>query len=255
VILLDGVWKSYGETVALREVSFTVGPGEVCVLTGPSGAGKSTLLRMLYAAERADAGRVEVAGHDLASLARARIPRLRREVGVVFQDFKLLADRSVRENVAIALEIRHVRRREVRRRVDAALSAVGLLPRGEARVRHLSGGEQQRVAVARAVVGEPEIVLADEPTGNLDPDRASELLMLFETLRRRGTTMIVATHDPGVICFAAAHGWRRVRLDAGTVVDLGDEVVPELLNVEATAPEEERGGNVIPIDSLRAGRK
>ena len=237
MISFEGVWKSYGETAALRDASFSVGRGEVALLTGPSGAGKSTLLRILYAAERADRGVAKIAGYDLSKLKRKTIPYLRRTVGVVFQDFKLLDNRSVRENVAIALEIRSVPMKEIRLRVDAALAAVGLLGRGDVAASHLSGGEQQRVAVARAVVGHPEIVLADEPTGNLDPDRSRELLMLFETLRGRGATMIIATHDPEVMKFAVAHDWRRIRLSEGSVVDgieeTGRDKKGELVRMEA----------------------
>jgi cell division transport system ATP-binding protein len=221
VILVSGVWKRYGEVVALRDATFAVGAGEVVVVTGASGAGKTTLLRLLYAAERPDAGQVVVAGHDLARIRRRHVPYLRRSVGVVFQDFKLLADRSVRENVAVALEIRKVPRREMRLRIDSALAAVGLLGRAEVAVGRLSGGEQQRTAVARAIVGEPAIVIADEPTGNLDPELATQLLELFDALRAHGTTMVVATHDPEVIYFALSHAWRQVRLEAGTVVGDG----------------------------------
>ena len=224
MIAFDGVWKSYGETVALRDVSFAVNRGEVAVMTGHSGAGKSTLLRILYAAERIDRGKAVVAGFDLLALRRKNVAQLRRAVGVVFQDFKLLGDRTVRENVGIALEIRSVPKREIRLRVDASLAAVGLLGRGDVGVSHLSGGEQQRVAVARAVVGEPEVILADEPTGNLDPDRSRELLLLFETLRLRGGTMIIATHDPEVVRFGLAHEWRRIRLSEGAILDDPDEV-------------------------------
>ena len=181
MISVVGVWKSFGDAAALRDASFELGRGEVVVLTGPSGAGKSTLLRLLYGAERADRGKVNVAGYDLSRVPRKEIPFLRRTVGVVFQDFKLLENRTVRENVDVALEIREVPRKEMRARVDAALNSMGLLDCADVRVARLSGGEQQRVAVARAVVGEPEILLADEPTGNLDPAQSKELLQLFES--------------------------------------------------------------------------
>ena len=225
MISFDGVWKHYGETVALRDASFQVNRGEAALLTGHSGAGKSTMLRILYAAEPPDRGKAMMAGYDLSRLKRQVVPYLRRTVGVVFQDFKLLGDRTVREKVGIALEIRGVKKREIRMRVDATLAAVGLLGRGDVVAQHLSGGEQQRVAIARAVVGEPEIVLADEPTGNLDPDRSREILGLFETLRLRGATMIIATHDPEVVRFGLAHGWRRIRLADGGVVDLPDDAL------------------------------
>ena len=215
MILLDGVWKSFGDSVALRDASFQLGRGEVALLTGLSGAGKSTLLRILYAAERADRGRVVVAGFDLSRLRRKAIPYLRRCVGVVFQDFKLLPDRTVRENIAIALEIRDVPRREVRFRVDAVMAAVGLLGvRGDQNVERLSGGEQQRVAVARAIVGEPEIVLADEPTGNLDSKSGEAVMQMLEELHAGGSTICIATHDPRYI----ARTTRRIYLFDGRVV-------------------------------------
>src|SRR5439155_12456076 len=137
----EGVWQHYGETTALRDTSFQVNRGEAALLTGHSGAGKSTLLRVLYAAERADRGKVLIAGYALSRPRRSLIPQLRRTIGVVFQDFKLLGDRTVRENVAIALEIRGVPKKEIRLRVDAALAAVGLLGRGDVNAAHLSGGE------------------------------------------------------------------------------------------------------------------
>jgi cell division transport system ATP-binding protein len=241
VITFVGVWKSYGETVALRDASFQVERGQATLLTGPSGAGKSTLLRILFAAEHIDRGHADIAGYDLTRLRRATVPQLRRTVGVVFQDFKLLGHRSVRENVGVALEIRGVPERDVRLRVDAALAAVGMLPRGDMPAERLSGGEQQRVAVARAVVGDPEVVLADEPTGNLDPERSRELLTLFEALRVRGTTILMATHDPEVIRFGLASSWRRIRLAAGSVVDVPDDAV--------SGPTVDGKGNLVQLEA------
>ncbi len=219
MIRLERVTKRYGDVVALREVDLALAKGEVALLTGPSGAGKSTLLKLLFAAERADAGHVRVAGRDVSRLRRSAIPFLRRNIGVVFQDFKLLRDRSARDNVAVAMEILGMAPREAGQRAAVALDAVGLGGKEGQRVDRLSGGEQQRVAIARAIVATPEILLADEPTGNLDPERALDLLELFDLLRGRGVTMIVATHDPDVIAFGASRGWRRVRLEAGRVLE------------------------------------
>ena len=247
MITFDGVWKSYGETVALRDASFTVGRGEAALLTGPSGAGKSTLLRILYAAEEIDRGGARIAGFDLTRMRRRSIPQLRRTIGVVFQDFKLLGNRTVRENVAVALEIRGVREKDLRMRVDAALAAVGLLGRGDVVVAHLSGGEQQRVAVARAVVGNPEVVLADEPTGNLDPDRSRELLTLFETLRLRGATLILATHDPEVVRFGGSLGWRRIALRSGAVVPVDPDNDP-LTSPPAPTDGPGRKGSLVKLE-------
>ena len=219
VIELYEVWKQYGDLVALRDVSLKVAPGEVVMLSGPSGAGKSTLLRLLYASERADRGIVKVGGRDVGKLRHSAIPFLRRNIGVVFQDFKLLRDRSTGENVSIAVEVLGLSRREARDKTELALGAVGLGGRFDTPVARLSGGEQQRVAIARAIVATPEIVLADEPTGNLDPDRAGDLLELFDRQRGRGVTVVIATHDPDVVAFGAGRGWRRVMLDEGFVIE------------------------------------
>jgi cell division transport system ATP-binding protein len=179
MIVLDGVWKSYAGAPALRGVSLAVQRGEALLLTGPSGAGKTTLLRLIFAADYADRGELAVAGRSLRRLRPSSIPYLRRNIGVVFQDFKLLSDRTALENVGVTLDILGLPAREVRERAQAALEAVGLGTRASCRAGTLSGGEQQRVAVARALVGEPAILLCDEPTGNLDPAQTHALLDLL----------------------------------------------------------------------------
>jgi cell division transport system ATP-binding protein len=220
VIQFDGVWKTFAGQPALKGVSLRVADGDAVLLTGPSGAGKSTLLRLVFAAERPDRGELAVAGRNLARLSDASIPYVRRNIGVVFQDFKLLGERSARDNVAMPLEILGLGKRDVIARTDAALEAVGLAGRAQARAASLSGGEQQRVAVARAIVGEPAILLCDEPTGNLDPQRARELLELLDAIHQRGTTLLIATHDPVVVDFGVAHGWRCARLVEGELLDV-----------------------------------
>ncbi len=219
-IRLDGVWKSYVGEPARRGVSLEIGAGDAILLTGPSGAGKSTLLRLVFAADRADRGEIYVAGRNIARMSRGSIPFLRRNIGVVFQDFKLLPHWTALQNVAVALEILELPRADVRRRAVDCLAAVGLGHRMNTLAGRLSGGEQQRVAVARALVGEPAIVLCDEPTGNLDPDRARELLTLIEEIHLRGTTLIVATHDPAVVDFGVGRSWRRARLVDGELIDI-----------------------------------
>jgi cell division transport system ATP-binding protein len=221
MFILDRVTKRYGrhgEVLALADVSLGIGENDVVLLTGPSGAGKTTLLRLMFAAERPDEGRVLLLGRDIGKLRRSSIPFLRRNVGVVFQDFKLLPDRSALDNVAIALEIRALPRRAIRDRAADALAAVGLAWKLDVAPRQLSAGEQQRVAIARALVGEPAILLADEPTGNLDPGLAQDLLELLADVHRRGTTIVIATHDREVMATGARLGWRQVRLEAGKVV-------------------------------------
>jgi cell division transport system ATP-binding protein len=220
MIVLEEVTKRYGrrgETVALEDVSLTVEEGAFVLLTGPSGAGKSTLLKLCFAAERPDAGRVLLFGRDISRLRRSSIPYLRRNIGVVFQDFKLLNDRSILENVALALEIRALPRRLMRDKAADALAAVGLAWKLDARPQILSAGEQQRVAIARALVGEPALLLADEPTGNLDPDLTRDLLVLFADVHRRGTTIVLATHDLTIMMAGERGGLTRAHLTAGRI--------------------------------------
>ncbi len=220
MIHLLNVTKTFGpEVVALRDVTLRVARGELVLITGPSGAGKTTLLRTIFAAERPDAGQILVAGRNVSRLRRSAVPYLRRNIGVVFQDFKLLAKQTPLTNVAIALEIRGLGRKQVRQRGLEALAAVGLEGRAveRTRVSALSGGEQQRVAIARALVGEPAILLADEPTGNLDPERSHDILDLLDQIARRGTTVLLATHDPMVVQNATCT--RVLRLEDGRLVD------------------------------------
>ena len=222
MINLEGVTKRYGrhgEVVALDDVTLEIAEGDFLLLTGPSGAGKTTLLRLLFAAERPDQGRVLLFRRDLRKLRRASIPYLRRNIGVVFQDFKLLPDVTALDNVAVALEIRALPRGEIRQRAADALASVGLAQKIDVAPRRLSAGEQQRVAIARAVVGEPAILLADEPTGNLDADLTRDLLVLLADVHRRGTTVVLATHDLEVVSFGLQQKWRRVHLDHGRVVE------------------------------------
>ncbi len=184
---------------ALSGVSFHLEQGEMAFLTGRSGAGKSTLLKLIALIERASTGQVLVGGQNLAKLARRRIPELRRRIGVVFQDHRLLFDRTVYHNVALPLVIAGFTHQETAKRVRAALDKVGLLHREKAYPVTLSGGEQQRVGLARAVVNRPSLLLADEPTGNLDPELSREVFGLFRAFNQVGVTVLVATHDLSLI--------------------------------------------------------
>ena len=200
MILFDRVSKRYAEGHdALREISIDIGRDEMVFLTGHSGAGKSTLLRLIMLMDRPTRGKLLVDGSDLAKVGSRAIPRHRREIGVVFQNHQLLFDRSVFDNVALPLVIAGYDQREVGRRVRAALDKVGLLARERALPITLSGGEQQRVGIARAVVGRPKILLADEPTGNLDPALSADVMQLFEEFNRVGVTVLIASHDLGLI--------------------------------------------------------
>jgi cell division transport system ATP-binding protein len=215
VIRLYHVVKSYGDRDALRDVSFHVEKGELVYLTGPSGAGKSTLLKMLYGAERPTTGKVMIGGTDIAQLPQSQMPLVRRNVGVVFQDFKLLPLRTVAANVALALEVIGGSPEQIRRRVPAVLNIVGLKGREDSLAGVLSGGEQQRVAIARAIVNDPAILLADEPTGNLDGSMAVEVMEILQAINLRGTTVVVATHDIGLM---DRFPKRKLRLEAGRAV-------------------------------------
>lgn len=200
MISFERVSKRYDNSHdALREVSFSIDPEELVFLTGHSGAGKSTLLRLIMLMERPSRGRVVVGGADLSKFSRRNIPRHRQSIGVVFQNHKLLMDRPVYDNVALPLQIAGFEYRDIDRRVNAALDKVGLLDRVQAMPMSLSGGEQQRVGIARAVVGRPAILLADEPTGNLDPQLSAEIMQLFVDFSQVGVTVLIASHDLALI--------------------------------------------------------
>ncbi len=200
MIQLFNVCKAYQrDQNVLSDVTLKVDKGEFVYLTGPSGAGKSTLLKLLYCAERPTRGQILINGRNITRYGPARIPYLRRNLGIIFQDFKLLKRRTIFENVAFPLEIRGCKRFEISKKVYQALKNVGLEHRLNHHPLQLSGGEQQRVAVARALVVDPLILLADEPTGNLDPDVTLDIMELFKKANSRGTTIIMATHDRGLI--------------------------------------------------------
>jgi len=213
VIQARRVSKTYARGVqALRDVSLAVEKGEFVFLTGPSGAGKSTLLRLLLCQERPSSGELVVAGRDLASLSAREVQDYRRTIGFVFQDFKLVGRRTVYENVAMVLRATGTPEHVERRRAMQVLQGVGLQHRATAFPPELSGGEQQRIAVARALVNNPVLVFADEPTGNLDPDLALDVRNLFREMNARGTTVLVATHDRELI---RRVGRRTVALEHG----------------------------------------
>lgn len=218
ILMFDDVHKAYRADVpVLKGLNTRIARGEFVFITGPSGAGKSTFLRMIYAAERVDQGRILFLGRDVCRLSKDSVPFLRRNIGVVFQDFKLVPNWTVFQNVAVALEVLGMSPRIIRRRVGEALERVGLSGRGAERAEALSGGEQQRVAVARAIVPEPALILADEPTGNLDPQLAVDILGLLEDIHETGVTVVFATHDRSLLDIRP----RRVMvLDEGRVTDV-----------------------------------
>ncbi len=196
MIEFKNVSKTYEDTgvKALDNVSFHIDKGEFVFLVGPSGAGKSTLTKLLIKEETPNQGDVFVNGFELNTLEKKRIPYLRRSIGMVFQDFRLLPNKTVYENVAFAMQVIGASRSEIRRSVPNVLSLVGLAHKARMKPNQLSGGEQQRVSLARALVNKPPVIIADEPTGNLDPDTANEIMQLLVEINKRGTTMIVATH-------------------------------------------------------------
>ena len=222
MIRFENVGKRYpAGREALSGVSFRLEKGEMAFLTGPSGAGKSTVLKLVALIERPTRGTVLVGNQNTSRIPRRRIPLFRRRIGIVFQDHKLLNDRTVFDNVALPLLIASLRRRELERRVRAALDQVGLLEYEKHSPLSLSTGEQQRVGIARAVASRPELVIADEPTGNLDPDLSLDIMRLFERFNKVGVTLLIATHDLELID-KLQH--RRLRLDHGKVVDEPDAV-------------------------------
>jgi cell division transport system ATP-binding protein len=200
LVELRGVSKTYPNgTVALRDVNLKLDKGEFVFLVGPSGSGKSTLVKLLLKEEDATEGEVYVNGYDVTSMTRQEIPFLRRSLGVVFQDFRLLPNKTVYENVAFAMIITEALPKEIRRQVPMALALVGLSRKANMYPNQLSGGEQQRVALARALVNNPALLIADEPTGNLDPETSWEIMKLLSEINHRGTTVIVATHEKSIV--------------------------------------------------------
>lgn len=217
MITFERVSKRYeGGIKALQDVSFHLEKGEMAFLTGHSGAGKSTLLRLVLLLERASGGKVSVNGRPLDSIASRHAPRVRRQIGMIFQDHKLLSEKSVFDNVALPLMIAGLRYAEIGKRVRAALDMVGLLKREKDRPQSLSGGEQQRVGIARAIVARPPILLADEPTGNLDPELSQGLFDLFAHLNAQGVTVLIASHDLALI---RTMGRRVLVLSGGRLAD------------------------------------
>ena len=213
MIRFSHVVKEYPRTgLALQDVTFRVNKGEFAFLTGPSGAGKSTILRLVIVEETPTAGEVRVSGSLTSGLPRAEIPRLRRKIGVVFQDFRLLPHLSAFDNVALPLRIAGRPEGQIRADVGEMLRWVGLAKQSSARPAELSGGEQQRVAIARAVIGRPSLLLADEPTGNLDEAQAERLMQLLKEMNRLGTTVVVATHNDALV---ARHPAPALRLSRG----------------------------------------
>ncbi len=217
MIKFDHVSKQYpGGQEALSEISFELAKGEMAFVTGHSGAGKSTLLKLILAIEKSSDGLVLVDDINLNRLPRRQIPYHRRKIGTVFQDHQLLPDRSVFENVALPLQISGFQARDAQRRVRAALDKVGLLKKERLLPAMLSGGEQQRVGIARAVVNRPSIILADEPTGNLDPELSAEVMKVFEQFKNVGVSLLVASHD---ISLVAELNYRTLTLDMGELIE------------------------------------
>jgi len=195
MIQFINVSKSYDTDIILKDISFTIEKGELAFVTGPSGVGKTTLLRLIYCAERPDEGDIITAGWDLRKLKQSTIPFLRRNVGIVFQDFRLLLNKTVFENVALALRIHDMHPKEIKEHVNGVLKEVRLKHKENVFPHHLSGGEQQRVVIARAMVSKPTVLLADEPTGNLDSETSIAIMNLFRGINTKGTTVLIATHN------------------------------------------------------------
>ena len=216
MIKFESVTKAYrSDSVALRDANVDINKGEFVFLVGPSGSGKSTFMRLVNKSERPEEGRIFVAGKDIGELPGYKVPYLRRNIGAVFQDFKLLPNKTVSENVAFALEAIGRPRHVVRTQVPAILDLVGLSKKSENFPHELSGGEQQRVSIARAFVNRPLILLADEPTGNLDPATSVGIMKLLDRINRTGTTVVMATHDRGIVVTIRR---RVIELDRGRIV-------------------------------------
>ena len=219
MIVFDNVVKTYDTgTEALRGVSMEIQDGEFVFLVGPSGSGKSTIIKLITGELHPTSGCVEVNGYHLEKIKKREIPFLRRTVGVVFQDFRLIPNKTVYENVAFAMRVIGAREKEIRKRVPYILELVGLEDKGRRHPGELSGGEQQRVAIARALINNPSMIIADEPTGNLDPERSFEIMLLLEEINNLGTTVLVVTHEKELV---EQFTKRVIAIDGGLVVSDG----------------------------------
>ena len=215
MIKLNNVTKSYGNIKALDNVSVEINAGEMDLIVGASGAGKSTLMKLLYQEEKPDNGQIIIGNIDVSSLSHTKVPYLRRRMGIIFQDFKLLPNKTAFENVAYALRGLGAEEYEIQKRVSGALKLVGLLERAFNLPSELSGGEQQRVGIARAIVQGPPLVIADEPTGNLDPATSYDIFSLLEKIAQRGTTILISTHNQELV---KKFGKRVITLDKGQII-------------------------------------
>lgn len=216
MIEMYGVTKVYpGGQVALKDISFKIAKGEFVFVVGPSGAGKSTLIKLLFREELPTKGQIFFAGKNITRMKRREIPYLRRRIGIVFQDFRLLPDKTVYENIAFAMQVVEASNRDIKKRVPYVLERVGLSHKAKAKPSELSGGEQQRVALARAIVNNPDVLVADEPTGNLDPDTSKDIMNLLDDINKMGTTLVVASHARELVDSMKK---RVIRLEEGSLV-------------------------------------
>lgn len=216
MVKFKNVTKRYSNGVlALNKVNLSIGKGEFVFIVGQSGSGKTTLIKLILKEESPTEGEIFVNGYEVSSISRKEVPYLRRGLGIVFQDFRLLLDKTVYENVAFAMQITEALPKEIRRQVPMALALVGLSRKADAYPGQLSGGEQQRIALARAIVNNPVLLIADEPTGNLDPETAWEIMKLLTEINHRGTTVIVATHEKSIV---DALKKRVIAIDKGVIV-------------------------------------
>ena len=199
MIVFNNVTKYYKSNVGIEKVSVRINKGDFVFLVGPSGAGKSTFIKLILKEIDADSGSIKVRGNEITTLSNRQIPKLRRNIGIVFQDFRLLPNKTVFENVAFAMQVIEAPTKTIRRNVPTVLSLVGLRDKSKVYPRELSGGEQQRTALARAIVNNPPILIADEPTGNLDPATAWDIMTLLEEINKRGTTVVIATHAKDIV--------------------------------------------------------
>ena len=215
MIVFDNVTKYYKSNVGLEKVSVRINKGDFVFLVGPSGAGKSTFIKLILKEIDATSGSIKVRGREVTTMSNRQVPILRRNIGIVFQDFRLLPKKTVYENVAFAMQVIETPHRKIKRRVLNVLDLVGLRHRANAYPNELSGGEQQRIAIARAIVNDPILVIADEPTGNLDPETSWDIMEIFKEINASGTTIVMATHDKEIV---DAMGKRVVAIEHGNIV-------------------------------------